>query len=120
MSKVSFGNHAKITAPTPLRDKIRSFYQEVLGCDLVVAQAALDVMRFANDFYLGIAYEANALKEEHFLLAMWLELKTPDPDDLKNKLRQLGVKEIDYADKNHFYFHAPGGQVYRVSHVDEK
>ena len=120
MAKVSFGNHAKINAPITLRDKIRSFYQQVLECDLVVAQEAMDVMRFANDFYIGIVYEDNHLEEEHFLLAMWLELKTPDPEDLKKRLRQFGVKDIEYKDKNHFYFHAPGGQIYRVSHIDEK
>jgi catechol 2,3-dioxygenase-like lactoylglutathione lyase family enzyme len=120
MSKVSFGNHAKVTAPMPLRDKIRSFYQEVLGCKLVAAQDALDAMQFTNDFVIGIAYEADHLEEEHFLMAMWLELKTPDPDELKKKLQAFGVKEIEYKDKNHFYFHAPGGQVYRVSSIDEK
>lgn len=120
MDKVSFGNHAKITAPLSLRDKIRSFYQQVLGCDQVVAQEAMDVMRFTNDFFVGIAYAANVLEEKHFLLAMWLELKTSDPNELKKKLQQFGVKEIEYQDKNHFYFHAPGGQVFRVSHIDEK
>lgn len=120
MSKVSFGNHAKITAPIPQRDKIRSFYQQVLGCDLVVAQETMDVMRFTNDFFLGISYEPEHLEEKHFLLAMWLELKTPEPNELKKKLQEFGVKEIEYKDKNHFYFHAPGGQVYRVSHIDEK
>ena|SRR5947209_5862845 len=120
MSNISFGNHAKVTAPLSLRDKIRSFYQQALGCDLVVAQEALDVVRFTNDFFLGIAYEQDHLEDEHFLLAAWLELKTDDPNELRKKLHQFGVKEIEYKDKNHFYFHAPGGQVYRVASTDEK
>lgn len=27
---------------------------------------------------------------------------------------KAGVTEVDYTDKTHFYFQAPGGQVFRI------
>lgn len=48
------------------------------------------------------------------LKSIWLELRTDRLEDLKAKILQFGIKEIEYRDRDHFYFQAPGGQVYRL------
>ena len=36
------------------------------------------------------------------------------PDDLKAEILRFGIGEIAYRDRDHFYFQAPGGQVFRL------
>jgi len=115
MSTVSFGSNAQTFAPVSLRNKIRSFYTGTLQGELVKTYESVDVIRFADDFYLGISFTQESLTDDQFLRATWLEIKTDAPSALKEKVLEFGVKEIEYWDKEHFYFQAPGGQVYRIS-----
>ncbi|MCE5317087.1 MAG: hypothetical protein LLG04_06950 [Parachlamydia sp.] len=55
------------------------------------------------------------LPDNELLKATWLELKKDHPDKLKQKLLAFGVQEIQYPDKSHFYFQAPGGHVFHVA-----
>jgi hypothetical protein len=46
-------------------------------------------------------------------------LETADPDALKRSILDFGIAEIEYWDKEHFYFQAPGGQVFRLAKIIE-
>jgi hypothetical protein len=49
------------------------------------------------------------------LMAIWLDLRVDRPEELKEKILKFGVTTIDYPrDQDHFYFQAPGGQVFRL------
>ena len=62
-----------------------------------------------------VAESAAPLTAKEYRQACWLELKTDDVEELVKKLKAFGVEEItDFWDTEHFYFHAPGGQVFRV------
>lgn len=115
MPEISFGSNAQTFAPFSLRNKIRSFYTSILQCELIKTYESVDVVRFPGDFYLGISFRQDSLTDDEFLRATWLEIKTDDPSALKERVLGFGVKEIEYWDKEHFYFQAPGGQVYRIS-----
>ena len=67
-----------------------------------------------TDFYIGFVYNDSALDEPTLLKSIWLELRTARPDELKKKILEFGIKEIEFWDKDHFYFQAPGGQVFRL------
>ncbi len=68
---------------------------------------------------MGVFYSQDCLTEQQCLNAMWCEIKTDTVNQLKDKLIKFGVKEVEYDDKDHFYFQAPGGQVYRIVSEDE-
>jgi len=53
--------------------------------------------------------------EEDHLKAAWLEINTRDVQEVKRRLVEFGVKEVEYPDKSRFYFQAPGGQVFRLA-----
>ena len=117
----SIGNHMKFNVHTSLRDRVRSFYMDVLKCTTMPSPAPnLDLYLFTDQFVLGVFFcdESEVLSEEAHLLAAWLEIKTNDVQSLQQRLVEFGVKEVDYADKSRFYFQAPGGQVFRLASED--
>jgi uncharacterized protein YndB with AHSA1/START domain len=96
------------------RERIQTFYRDVLGCN-VDRKPEADLIWLRPDFYLGVVYEDPAVSESQLLKGIWLELRVERPEELKEKILSFGVTTIDYPrDTDHFYFQAPGGQVFRL------
>ena len=117
----SIGNHMKFNVQKSLRERVRSFYVDVLQCTTIPSPAPdLDLFLFSDTFVLGGFYceQADVLSEEDHLKAAWLEIKTKDVPEAKRRLVEFGVKEVEYPDKSRFYFQAPGGQVFRLAPED--
>ena len=128
---ITFGTHYLLTIDQQERERVRTFYTTVLGCTLQSADGGvtnnippnLDLFEFAGHEVVGIQYVDDpslVLTQEEHSKGCWMELKTDDIPSLKQKLLDLGVQQItDFWDQEHFYFHAPGGQVYRLIHTEE-
>jgi hypothetical protein len=73
-----------------------------------------------DGFVLGALYceDNEVLSEAEHLKAAWLEIKTKDVESARRRLVVFGVKQVGYVDKTRFYFHAPGGQVFRLAAED--
>jgi catechol 2,3-dioxygenase-like lactoylglutathione lyase family enzyme len=93
MSGVSFGNHSAVVVPRAEQDRMRQFYRDILGCEIVRQTDEKDDFRLGGNFYIGVLYEDEgvALDESSKLKAIYLELQD-----------------------THLYFQAPGGQVWRL------
>jgi hypothetical protein len=121
MPSVSVGNHAKINAPAAVRQRLREFYVGTLGCQMIDAPGPdFDLFEFAGGFVFGLFFgdETAVLSAADHLKATWLELKTADPEGLKKRLLDFGVRPIDYPDTARFYFQGPDGQVWRIARLD--
>ncbi len=119
---VTLGNHLKIHVDKSLREKTREFYLSILKCKSIPTPIpGIERFKFEGDVVIGVAFleESELLSEKEQLKGTWLELKTQHPEQLKKELMDFGVKEIAYEDKTHFYFQAPGGQVFRIASLDE-
>src|SRR5947209_16955069 len=117
----SIGNHMKFNVHKDLREKVRSFYLDVLQCTMIPSPAPdLDLFLFSDTFVLGVFFceQADVLSEADHLKAAWLEIKTKEVQEVKRRLVEFGVKEVEYLDKSRFYFQAPGGQVFRLAAGD--
>lgn len=110
---VSLGKNSKFTANPSERDRIRKFYRDVLGCPATKESERIDICRIGISFYLGVVYDNSALSASDSLKSIWLDLRTDHPEELKREILNFGVKGIEFWDKEHFYFQAPGGQVFR-------
>lgn len=113
------GNHIRTNVHKSLRERVRSFYLDILQCKPMAAPLPeLDLFVFEHDFVLGVFYvdDADCLSEADHLKAAWLEIKVKNPDAMKQNLIAFGVKEVAYPDTTRFYFQAPGGQVFRLAH----
>ena len=115
----SIGNHAKFTARPVDRERIRRFYQDVLGCAITKRSNEVDFFMLGGDFFIAAIYEDRVLPEEEQVKAIWLELRSDYPAALSAEIRAFGVTELDTWEKDRLYFQAPGGQVFRVVGADE-
>ncbi len=119
--KAEWGSHSKMIARPSDRSRLRSFYRDVLGC--YVGQGPrhpggpedTDLIRFANGFSIVVHYSDAALAEAELKQSIWLEVLTDNTAQLERKIQAFGIQPFDYFDKDHFYFQAPGGQVFRVA-----
>ena len=127
---IHFGNHYRASVDASEREPLRRFYIDVLECELqssdnITANIPenIDLFIFGCGNCFGIEYfdaGSRTLTREENYLACWMEIKTDDVTKLKQKCLDFGAIEItDFWDSEHFYFHAPGGQVYRLIGVDE-
>lgn len=124
--RVQFGTHYLSTLRQQERPRVRTFYVDLLGCRIeahdhnVTANIPenIDLFHFPDGEVFGVQYVSDSevvLAAKDYRHACWLELKTDDVAGLVKKLKAFGVEEIaDFWDTEHFYFHAPGGQVFRV------
>ncbi|HET9966615.1 MAG TPA: VOC family protein [Streptosporangiaceae bacterium] len=119
MAKASFGNHSAVRVPRAEKDRIRRFYRDVLGGEVMREGDQKDDFRLGGDFYIAFMYEdEGVLDEDGFAKAIFLELKTDEPEAMREKIVAFGVTVLDVADP-HLYFQAPGGQVFRLVSVGE-
>jgi len=112
------GNHFKMAVPLRLRGETRAFYREALGCrPLASERAELDLYEFAGGFVLGLLFvpDGDALPPQLYRQATWLELKTEDPNALRQRILACGGHEIKADDDARFCCQAPGGQVFRIA-----
>jgi len=67
----------------------------------------------------GVVYAAeDTLSDDEFLKAIFLELKTENVEEMRQKNVAFGVKVLDVPDP-HLYFQDPGGQVWRLVEINE-
>lgn len=134
MAKVIFGNHSAVRVNRSERDRIRKFYCEILGGKIIREFEGKDDIRIGDNFYIaflysrgdgrgaekGVNYAAeNALSDDEFLRAIFLELKADNLEEVRQKIVDFGVRLIDVPD-SHLYFQAPGGQVFRLVGINEE
>lgn len=119
MFNVTLGEHTKMAVLRTDRQRIQEFYRDVLGCKITKTSDAADVFQVGPSFYLGAIYGDTALSAEEMRKSIWLELKTDHLEELKRKIRDFGIEPLEYWDKSHFYFQAPGGQVFRLIDSNE-
>lgn len=120
---VSLGSHLKIHVPQELRDRAVAFYVGVLGCERIPSRSdAVDMLRLSDGSVIGLfsVPSPEALPEDSCLRSTWLELMCTDVAGLRRRILDAGVREVSYFDKNHFYFQAPGGQVFRLADESER
>ena len=126
---IAFGTHYLLTIAQSERQRVRDFYTGLLGCQLQSSDGEtqnipdnLDLFVFPGEEIVGVQYTEQlneVLTPAEHRRGCWMEIKTDDIEGLKQKLLDFGVQEItDFWDPGHFYFHAPGGQVYRLIQID--
>jgi catechol 2,3-dioxygenase-like lactoylglutathione lyase family enzyme len=118
MTKVILGNHTATYAARSEQDRIRKFYCDVLGCKAVDTNDNVDHLQL-DDVDFCFVYQDTALDEGDFLKAIYLELKSDNVEEMREKILAFGVKKLDVPGAGNLYFQAPGGQVFRLVGIDE-
>ncbi len=119
---VSFGGRVKVNVPEDQRENIRSFFKEVLRINIEEGER-YDRMLFDGGGFVAMVYQTDEnmlLPEKHYANAMQVGLLIPAEqyESIRYRMNAYGVKMYQPSypvdvQKN-FYFHAPGGQIFRV------
>ncbi len=94
MAKVILGNHTAVFAARSDQDRIRKFYCDVLGCKVRVTNDEVDRFQL-DDLHICFVWQNTALDESNFLRATYLELKTDNTEEMKQKILAFGVEKLD-------------------------
>ena len=109
-------NH-KVHVANGLRSETRALYEGVLGASMKSPAPNIEIFTFADGANIGVFYvdAKEALSMTDALRGLWLEIEVDDPVATSNALAALGMRPFEYADKEHEYFQALGGQPFRVA-----
>lgn len=121
-----FGAACKVNTPLAEREKVQEFFGEILYLQ-VEAHSNYDKVVFGDGSFIAFVYSDEAekvLSYEQHLNSMWgvLQVPTYQYESIRQRLKAFGVKEL-YPDKDqqkYFYFHAPGGQVFRLERISSE
>ena len=115
----SFGAKSKVNCPTSAREEVQKLFGEILH-RRIDSSKQVDKVFFSEEGFVAFLYtsEENTLSPADHERGLWLELGVPKYQfqSVKQRLKAFGVSELeDYGNKEHFYFHAPGGMVFRLT-----
>jgi hypothetical protein len=111
----TIGLNLKITVSPEARGPLREMFQEVLGAERIQPLPELDVFLLEGGARVGAYYDEAALPPEAARLGAWIELVVDAPDATAAALVERGVARVEYHDRAHAYFQAPGGLVFRLA-----
>jgi hypothetical protein len=83
-----FGNHAAhIVSRAAERERVRKFFLEILGAELMRVREDADDIRLGDNFYMGILYgdHADESKFQRTGKSIWLELKSDNLEEMTRK-----------------------------------
>jgi hypothetical protein len=109
-------NH-RLSVSNMLKHESRALYEGVLDATVTSPRPEVESFTFANGSGVGVFYvePSQALTPEQHLKAIWSEFEVEDEKSAAGELEALGMQPIEYWDKAHKYFQAPGGQVFRLA-----
>lgn len=113
MAKVTFSNHSAVRVRRAERERIRKFYRDVLGCKIMRGFDDKGDFGKRDGFYRAFLYAGgygveadkgatyapeDALSDEEFLKAIFLEVKTGNVEEMRQKITAFGVRVLDVPD----------------------
>lgn len=114
---LTFNGGCKVNTPVEARAAIKELFGELLFCSIESTEK-YDRVWFGDKGFVVFLYADNYLTEEQHLGAMWAGLNVPyyQYESVKQRLKAYKVKELHPGKESskYFYFHAPGGQVFRL------
>ena len=102
------------------REALDGLFTAVLGLAAGVSHDApgydepVLAYRFANGAWISVEFTKPAPHGGEISRGAWLELVVDDQDTVKERVLQAGMQRVQYMGNDHFYFQAPGGQVFRI------
>jgi len=116
---IGLGDNAHLFAQPHRREGLRRLFEDLLGVPVAsvehpgMAEPML-VIRFPRGGALSIEFTPDAADSEEPRLAAWLELRSPEPKAVMERLMSAGVRQVQHPG-HPYYFMAPGGQVFTIA-----
>ncbi len=116
MSSTRFGRNLKWIVRPEHRTPIRRMFTEVFGASTKNPKPHIEVYTLAGGENVGVFVDDDALTPDQQKKGPWLEFLVADVDATVKALEASGVPQMPYdGDKDHAFFQAPGGPVFRLA-----
>jgi hypothetical protein len=117
MTMAKIGLNHRLSVAKNLKAETRAVYEGVLGATVKSPRPDVEIFTFSNGSGIGVFYvePGVALTPAQHMNAIWLEFEVDDDAAAATALGTLGLRPFEYFDKEHSYFQAPGGQVFRLA-----
>ncbi|MBZ0116595.1 MAG: hypothetical protein K8H88_06365 [Sandaracinaceae bacterium] len=113
--KTAMGTNVKVIVSEAVRPKLGAMFEALGVLERKSPGPQIDVYTLHDGGNLGFFFQPEALDEHQLAGSVWLEVRVDDPDGAARALDALAIPRVDYMDKSHVYFRAPGGLVFRLA-----
>lgn len=113
----TLGTNVRCVAAQEHREAIATFYTEVFGAKAIKPAPDLDVYAMDGGSNVGVYFvsaDEALTPQQQEAVGTWIELSVDDVQATAEELRRRGFEPLEYHDKEHLYFQAPGGQIFRL------
>ncbi len=112
----TLGLNLKWTLSHAHRAALRKMFS-VFGVSPATPLDNMDLFTLSDGANIGVFYVAEeaALSADQMQLGAWIELAVDDEVAVARALAEQSLQPFDHTDKEHSYFCAPGGQVFRLA-----
>ncbi len=121
---ISWGGACKVNTLFTERENVKKLFSDLLHLEIESTEKYDRVLFEGGGFVVFLYTEdvSQVLTKDQHLNAMWGAFKVPSYQyqSVRQRLKAFGVSEV-YPEKDqskYFYFHLPGGQVFRVVKED--
>lgn len=117
---IALSNSVHLYARPEYQERLVWCFTTLLGCEQVISPDAphlpvpIVAFRFPSGGSLSIEFTPDALDERQARRGAWLELRSDNAAALQRKVVEAGLPRLKHPGNDHFYFAAPGGQVFRI------
>ncbi len=122
---IALSDRVHMFARPNAKERLVEFFLNTLGCGPALSVDApgratpILVFEFPNGASLSVEFTEDAPEESKVHRGVWLEVVTDDASELKRKILEAGLPQVEYLGSDYFYFQAPGGQVMRIASADK-
>ena len=111
---IGLNNRVHTYARPEVKQALTEFFTNVFEADVMQVEGSpMLVFRFPDGSSYSVEFIEEALDEQQALRGAWLEVRTDDPEALKERISAAGLEKVEYV-TDRFYFQAPGGQIWGV------
>jgi hypothetical protein len=113
-------NRVHLFAHSSEKEPLNRLFAETLGLSRVDLTAPggdepVLLYRFSNGASISVEFTQEIPHSGATRSGAWLELVVDDAETVKKQVLEAGLERVQFIGNDHFYFQAPGGQVFRIT-----
>ncbi|SRR6266487_1033551 len=111
---IGLSNRIHTYARPEVKEALTEFFTHIFEAEVIsMPGTSIVAFRLPDNSSYSVEFTEHALDEKQARRGAWLEVKTDDPEALKNKVLEASLPQVEYLTGG-FYFQAPGGQVWGI------
>ena len=116
--RINFGVGISMPVQPNQRERAELFLSKIIHCKEIMRNDTYTCFEFPSGQVIGITPDPNAPAELEYKNTTWLEIVSSNFKVTKKRIQEFGVREVPGSDEGTYFFHLPGGAVFRLISED--